>query len=49
MNQLESGPGRCPFCHASIHPSDVLIAYEASAGSAVYAECGDCRNVVRPE
>ncbi|MFB6299361.1 MAG: hypothetical protein ABEH65_03800 [Halobacteriales archaeon] len=40
--------GTCPRCEASIPPGHTLIEYETTEGSAVYAECPDCRDVVHP-
>jgi len=41
--------GSCPRCGASVASADVLIRYEtADGGTAVWAECPDCREVVDP-
>ncbi|MDY6819911.1 MAG: hypothetical protein SVG88_14720 [Halobacteriales archaeon] len=41
--------GRCPDCQTSIPEARLLIEYETADGTAVYAECPDCRDVVHPE
>ncbi|RKD85904.1 DUF7837 family putative zinc-binding protein [Halopiger aswanensis] len=41
--------GTCPFCHAEITSSDVILEYETVTGPTVYAECPECRDVVTPE
>jgi NAD-dependent SIR2 family protein deacetylase len=40
--------GRCPDCEATIPAGSLLIEYERRDGPACYAECPDCREVVRP-
>ncbi|MFB6354799.1 MAG: hypothetical protein ABEJ92_12025 [Halobacteriales archaeon] len=41
--------GACPECGATIPAGGLLIEYEtADGGSARYAECPACRDVVHP-
>jgi len=40
--------GRCPDCGTSIPADRLLIEYERSDGPACYAECPNCREIVRP-
>lgn len=44
-----SSLGTCPFCHAEITSTDVILEYETETGPDVYAECPECRDVVNPE
>lgn len=48
MSQTASALGRCPDCGASIPAGRLLIAYERADGTAVYADCPGCRDVVHP-
>ncbi|WP_435096617.1 hypothetical protein [Halarchaeum sp. P4] len=41
--------GRCPECGARIPESAVLIEYEDGDGTAAYADCPECGDVVKPE
>jgi len=41
--------GGCPFCGADVMSTDVLIEYEVDDQPEVFAECPQCRDVVKPE
>lgn len=43
-----SAVGVCPLCGTTIDSHSVLIEYERSEGSGIYAECPGCRDVVTP-
>ncbi len=40
--------GECPSCGAQIADRDVLIQYQTTSGTDVYADCPGCRDVVNP-
>ena len=40
--------GTCPHCETSLSSRDVLIEYETDTGTAAYADCPGCREVVNP-
>jgi len=44
----QSTVGVCPLCETVIGRHDVLIEYERSEGTGIYAECPGCRDVVTP-
>jgi hypothetical protein len=44
----ESTLGVCPRCDSQIPAQGLLIEYETVDGSAMYAECPNCRDVVHP-
>lgn len=41
--------GTCPECGAEIPNFRVLIEFETSDGQDMFAECGDCGEVVHPQ
>jgi hypothetical protein len=52
MSETSTPPpriGTCPFCHAEVATTDVIIEYESNGRPAVYAECPGCRDVVNPK
>ncbi|MCU4750933.1 hypothetical protein ACLI4Z_09190 [Natrialbaceae archaeon A-arb3/5] len=49
MSTQHTPIGSCPRCGSTISPSSLLIEYETDDGTAAFAECPDCRDVVAPE
>ena len=49
MTTQDSSLGTCPSCNAAIPAGLALIEYERADRSAAFAECPDCREVVRPQ
>lgn len=47
--QRPSTLGECPSCGARLSEFDVLIRYGTGDGTAVYADCPGCGDVVTPE
>ena len=48
-SERASVAGECPVCQAELSRHRVIIVYERSDGERTgYAECPDCRTVVRP-
>jgi len=48
MSTTTTTLGTCPDCQTAIPPVRLLLEYERSDGPAMYAECPDCLDVVRP-
>ena len=40
--------GVCPRCECPVPRTRLLIAYDRNGTTATYAECPDCRDIVRP-
>ena len=40
--------GECPRCETTPSRHSVLVEYETDDGTRYYAECPECRDVVRP-
>ena len=38
----------CPLCGSAIRQDNVLIEYETTDGTDMFAECPDCKHVVHP-
>lgn len=48
MPPENSTVGTCPECGADISNYRVLIEYETDDGQDMFAECGECGEVVHP-
>lgn len=48
MSTQRRSLGDCPDCGSTIPAGLLLIEYETAGGTASYAECPDCEDVVHP-
>lgn len=48
MSTQRTSLGDCPNCRAAIPTGLLLIEYETADGTASYAECPGCDDVVQP-
>ncbi|WP_162991369.1 DUF7837 family putative zinc-binding protein [Halostella salina] len=49
MNTNTDSLGDCPRCETTLTSRHVLVEYETAAETRHYAECPQCRDVVRPQ
>ena len=48
MNSTRPTLGSCPHCETGIPHHRLLIEYETTKGTSIFAECPSCEGVVTP-